>query len=722
MKLFVFGFFVCTCFLLISSPANATLSEQEFKNLIRKTQENSQRTYDEINSVQFEGYLKSYVYVGMNAFDLKFVPMLEESYFNGFWQKPDSLNIIVKALRFVTPDDSSKAKFSELGPLPNPFQYMYDPAVLGMKKEGQKEKIWPLYPFSLKADSVYQYKFISEVGADENRVVEIRVEPKRANIPAVIGSFRIDKNRFEVVSSDVVFNDAASFTKGDVNKQKNRISLSVSGTEGHQIRTQKTLMYNQYWLPTAVEEEFELEIWGIKVKIQRQVTFETYFINPEVPDTSLKLTEKVIYQRDPELEKKVFKPTDHPNRLTRKEQEMLIKKIEDKFSSRELMTELIDSDNLAKEAYKIAVQQSVGKYLQLSERLGSFLHYNRVEGLKITYGHNFSNLLLKNSIFSLVGGYGFKDQRLKGQFGFLQYLGKKKQLFLEGNLYDKIDYAEGRRLITGARNTFTSLLYKGDYRDYYYKKGGNIGLGFRVTENLALKLAFVSQTEESAMIHSNFSIFNYKDRFRLNPEIAEGELRGLQSSLLFNMYKFDGKIAAEYTDKTHFASDFSYSVMRVDLEKQFRPSYHSKFFLNLSGGMADGYLPPQRWFDLGGKTFMNYHGNLRGVGYKAFTGDRMFSAVGEYSLNLMAIAETFSIDPDILKLLKLTFWGGFGRTELSEKSKTMAAGLNVPMTTTDGNYYEFGTGIGDFLNIFRLDFVTNNESDKKVLISFNMLR
>ena len=48
--------------------------------------------------------------------------------------------------------------------------------------------------------------------------------------------------------------------------------------------------------------------------------------------------------------------------------------------------------------------------------------------------------------------------------------------------------------------------------------------------------------------------------------------------------------------------------------------------------------------------------------------------------------------------------------------------LNTPMNTTDDLYYEIGLGVGDFLNIFRLDFIHNNIKNNTILVSFNVLR
>ncbi len=60
---------------------------------------------------------------------------------------------------------------------------------------------------------------------------------------------------------------------------------------------------------------------------------------------------------------------------------------------------------------------------------------------------------------------------LKAEAAILQIFGNQEKIFIEGNLYNATDFEEDRKLITTGKNTFTSLLYKGDYRDYYYKMG-----------------------------------------------------------------------------------------------------------------------------------------------------------------------------------------------------------------------------------------------------------
>ena len=714
--------FLITTYLLNPNTA-LTSSDDDFNTLIKKVQQNSQRSYNEIDSVSFSGHSKTYVYFSYSPFEIKLIPVMEEYYFDGCWMKPDSLRIVVKALRTVEPD-TQKIRYGGMIPLPNPFQFIYDPSALGMQtamRDSHEVNIWPLYPFATGADSVYHYHKINEIGFGENKIITVKVTPTKATIPAVTGKFMIDPNKNVVVGSDVVFNEAASFTSASIQREKRRFSLSIGGSENHKVKTEKALLYESYWLPTNVEEEFEIRILGVKAKVYRKIEFNSYFVNPEQTDSVDIQNEKIVYKIDPGIEKKVFADLEYPNRLSKEEQEQIIKKIEDKFSSTKLLKEIIESDDVAEEAVKIGWEQTVGPYFRLAQQVGKFVQFNRVEGLRLNYGVSLTNLLINNSVISCNGGWGFKDRRWKATAGLLLFLNHQKNLFLEGNLYHKIDYEEDQRLITTERNSFTSLLYKGDYRDYYYTEGANLGIGVRATENLAFKISFASQQENSATNNTRFSLFKYKRPFRFNPEVIEGKFNGLQLAMLYRIYNFDFDIFAEYTDMKHFQSDFSYAFIKGDLQKRYRLTDHSDLNIFASAAISTGKLTPQRWFDFGGKTFMNYHGNLRGIDYKAFTGDRMVNTTIEYSINGSEFYDR-GLEAGFIKALKLHLWSGIGWSSLSEKSKRLATAINTPTETTDGIYHEFGIGIGDRFNILRVDLVRNNISKNKILISLNVLR
>ncbi len=728
-------------FLFLMSTTIAWPTE-DFVALIKKVQENSQRSYDEINSVTFEGRSKTYVYFGYGPFDIKLVPIMQDYYFDGFWTKPDTLRIIIKAIRTVEPD-TQKVRYGGFIPLPNPFQFTYDPSAFGFKGgliDSAAANKWPLYPFAKGADSVYHYEQINEIGFGDNKVLTIKVTPTRSDLPAVSGRFVVDANKQVVVGSDVIFNEAASFIntslKSERKGEKRSINFSLGGSENHKVKTEKVLLYESYWLPTHVEEEFEIHWMGVKLKVYRLIEFTNYVVNSELADSSLSqpfsiwrtrsssgkiIDQKVVYKIDPEFEKKVIPDSTYRNRLTKEEQELIIKQIEDRFSSAKLLTDLIQSDEIAEQAIKIGWEQRVGPYFHFAEQIGNYFSYNRVEGLRLRYGLNLSNLILKKSAISFNVGYGFKDKRWKSDAALLLFMNQQKNIFIESNIYSTVGYEESSRLITTGKNTFTSLFYKGDYRDYYYKEGANLGVGFLPAENLAMKVAFVSQQERNAFNHTRFSLFKYSQAFRPNPEIVEGRFKGIQSTMLYRIYNFDLDLLAEYTDMKNFNSDFSYAFITANLQKSFRPTEHSNLTLFTSAAISRGKLPSQRWFDFGGKTFLNYHGNLRGADYKAFTGDRMVSATLEYSINGSEFYHR-GLKAGFVKALKLHLWSGIGWSSLSAKSKQLALNINTFTTTTDGIYREFGIGFGDRLNILRIDVVRNSISENKILVSLNVLR
>jgi hypothetical protein len=719
--------FCLFCFSLSFLYLASAFADEDFFTFIKKVQENSQRSYDEINSVTFEGRSKTYMYFGYSPLEFKLIPFMEDYYFYGFWMKPDSLRIIIKAIRTVEPD-TQKIRYGGFIPLPNPFQFTYDPSAFGIKKgsiDSTAANIWPLYPFASGADSVYRYEKINEIGFGENKVLTIKVTPTKSHIPAVSGKFMVDANKQEVVGSDVIFNEAASYTSASLRSEKKEkkrsFGFNLGGSENHKVKTEKVLLYESYWLPTHVEEEFEIHWMGIKLKIYRLIEFANYVVNSELPDSSKVIDQKVVYQIDPELEQKIIPDSTYRNRLSKEEQEQIIKKIEDKFSSTKLLTDLIQSGEIAEQAVKIGWEQRVGPYFHFAEQIANYFRYNRVEGLGVRYGFNLSNFILKNSAISFNAGYGFKDSRWKGDAALLLFLNHQKNVFVESNIYRTLGYEEPSRLITTGKNTFTSLLYKGDYRDYYYKEGVNLGIGFLPAENMAMKVSFISQQESNAANHTRFSLFKYKRPFRFNPAIVEGRFNGIQTAMLYRIYNFDLDLLAEYTDEKYFHSDFSYAFIKANLQKRYRLTEYSDLNIFTSAAAATGKMTPQRWFDFGGKTFLNYHGNLRGVDYKTFTGDRMLNSTVEYSL----IGSEFydrGLKAGFIKALKLHLWSGIGWSSLSEKSKRFALNINTPTETTDGIYHEIGIGIGDRFNILRIDLVRNSISENKILVSLNVLR
>jgi len=709
-------------------------AQQAIREIVRKVQANSQKSYDSIDSVAFKAYSKMYVYFGYHPLRIKLVPYLEEYYVDGYWLKPDSVRYCVRAVREIDiTDDTTRSGSDKIFfgmkdflPLPNPFQFTYDPSAFRLNVPDSLKDLArlvkkPVYPFARGADSLYSYKLLSEVGVDYRKILEIQVAPKNPSVPAVVGTFRVDPVDYVVVGSDVVFNDAASFTKSRVSKGENSVTLSLTGSENRRVRTKKALLYSAYWLPENIIEEFEMKFMGVKIKVFREITFSSYRVNPAAPDTSVAVNQGIIYDRNPGFEARVFEKPEYPGRLSHEEEERIIKTVEDRMAAFDLDKELLSSDMLAKAAENLGVDEQKRKYARLVKKLGGMSRFDRVEGFRAAYGATWSPPRIGGAAFSFQAGYGFSDKRKKLEAGAVCFLGAKKRFFIEGNLYDAIGFEEDRQRISTTANTYMCFLANTDYRDYYYVRGGSVGIGVRARDNLAFRFTYLTQSEEPAVNRTKFSLFKPKTPYRLNPGIIAGYYRGIRAGMIYRSYRIHADLTAEHTDPGMLHSDFSYSRVRARFNWQYRPTFNGRFFFGLEAGASDGRLPPQRLFDFGGKIFLDYSGNLRGVRYKAFTGDRMIAATVEYSIKSRAL-NRLGLKIPIINAYKHTFWAGLGWSELAGGNRNYAAGVMTPLQTTDGVYHEFGAGIGDSLNIFRLDFVWNSISRNAVLVSFNLLR
>ncbi len=711
-KLLLFLFISCL-------PADfISADEYDLSEIIKEAQQNNSKIYNSIDNLKYRVHSRTYVYLGFTPFDINLVPFFEEYYADAYWEKQDSVRMDIYAMRVVNigNDSSLTDSLSRQFSLPNPFLFDYN---ILSKNVGKDIKL-PYYPFSEGAEKYYDYRLIGTLKSGMMDVISIEVTPKFIDVPAVEGSFMLDKRDSWIVASDFKYNDAAKVT-AELKKTEGGFSagLRISSGEEHNIRVKKSLYYSSFWLPELMEEDFFIYIWGLKVKVYRIIEFDSYVINIPKFET-VKPSKKIEYSIDHQLQDSILTRPEYPGRLSKDEEEEILAKVEDTILSEKLFDDLGDLTKIAEKSAKESIKKKGRTFFKYGQLALDFSQYNRIEGIHIQYKYKFANPLIKNFATSIETGYGFKDKKFKWEIIFLKLFGKRRKFFIDSKIFDKLGFEEDTNLISDNKNSFTSLFLKTDYRDFYRKKGFSLGLGYKFLNNLGADLSFISQEENNVEKNTDFSIFRRKRPFRANPEIINGRYNGLQLSLKYNTYRINAESYITYTDKKFLKSDFSYSTYRFRFGWQYRLSYFSRFFFNLNGGFSSGEVAPQRWFDFGGKVFANYRGRLRGIDYKYFTGDKMLSSVLEYQVN-GRVLEQIGIENKLINAIKFIFWNGYGWSSLSHKSRQLAINLNLPTATTDGLYYEIGLGISDILNIFRLDFIHNN-IDNKITVGFNILR
>ena len=165
--------------------------------------------------------------------------------------------------------------------------------------------------------------------------------------------------------------------------------------------------------------------------------------------------------------------------------------------------------------------------------------------------------------------------------------------------------------------------------------------------------------------------------------------------------------------------NFSFKRILLNVQINNRPTYYTYQNFSVTAGVSSGHLPAQYWFDFGGKIFMNNTGHLRGIKYKAYTGDIMIQSVYEHTVNGSALYYK-GLRTGLMKALKLHFWSGIGWSRRSHDNFHYNDRIIFPLSTAEDIYYEAGFGISDYLNIFRADFIYNN-IEKSVFIGLNFL-
>lgn len=265
------------------------------------------------------------------------------------------------------------------------------------------------------------------------------------------------------------------------------------------------------------------------------------------------------------------------------------------------------------------------------------LRYNRVQGL-------FAGLGIpkwiggKYNYFTLHGfaGYGFVEKKIRYQLGLDRWLFNNRDYRFEigAKIYDLTD-SRDEWLLSTNENSLTSFLLKDDYHDFYRRYGYEVHVSQNFTIFLKGTLAYRNDRYESVLRHANWALFNRGDKFRDNPAIDEGNIRSVYGELYLDTRDniqlprrgWYGLLAVESSTKGGLKSDYSFNQYTFEMRRYQHFGYRERLDMRLKIGTADGILPLQKRFQIGGLS------TLRGYGYKDFTGDRMLLANFEYNLN-----------------------------------------------------------------------------------------
>ncbi len=347
------------------------------------------------------------------------------------------------------------------------------------------------------------------------------------------------------------------------------------------------------------------------------------------------------------------------------------------------------------------------------------LRYNRVHGLYLGLGTRFR----PDTVFEIESGigYGTADRKFYGWLRPSFFIDQKQRWSLDASVYNLLERRDNPNIVRGTLITATSLLFGTDYGDYYYRKGGEVGINYSWGQFVfiradvwqrpsTVRLFVRSEDHSSASSHNVWSLFQPQQPERLNPSIMPGTLRSIGALLRLNyspvrMISRTGlSLMVEHSDPEVLPSAFNYTILQAEGMLRFKPLSVWTTDLVATLGWSDGAVPPQRFGSLESSVSgLAVSGAFRGMRVKEFYGDRYAT---------LSLTQNFGeVIPGILRIpgiasfgIEFIAFGGVGWTTFSEQTKALTETM-LPTTaqTREGVYYEVGLGINRLLLFFRID-------------------
>lgn len=344
--------------------------------------------------------------------------------------------------------------------------------------------------------------------------------------------------------------------------------------------------------------------------------------------------------------------------------------------------------------------------------------YNRVHGLYLGVGSRFR----PDTVIELESGlgYGTADRRFYGWFRPSLFLDEQQRWSIDASVFDVLQRRDNPNVVRASLISATAGLFGNDYGDYYYKRGGELGLSYSwgqfafIRSDLwlrpsSVRLFYRNEDHSSAISRDVWSLFRPSTQ-RSNPEIMPGTLRsiGAQVRLNYSPVRLISRtglaMSIEHANTSFMASSFAFTVLQAEGLLRFKPISVWTTDIIATFGWSEGAVPPQRFGSLETSVSgLAVTGAFRGMRVKEFYGDRYAT---------LSLTQNFGeVIPGILRIpgiasfgIEFLAFGAVGWTSFSEQTKALTSTM-LPSTagTRNGLYYEVGLGINRLLLFFRID-------------------
>jgi hypothetical protein len=269
--------------------------------------------------------------------------------------------------------------------------------------------------------------------------------------------------------------------------------------------------------------------------------------------------------------------------------------------------------------------------------------YNRVESVFLGLGSDKKYYWDGHRWWNAYGfvGWGFKSHKWRGTLGLSRQFHFRSEnrdgifdIGLEG--YSLTD-TKDRWIISQIENTLSSLFLHEDFRDYFQREGFTVYAGHYLYSDRfksEIKLSYASDDYESMENRVDWAFFGGKKSFRENPAIDAGRIHSFILSGGLTTVKKTSKgrdgwqlYASGEIARKALGSEFGFNHYMLDVST-FQPfDYYENINARLRIGTADGNVPQQKIFELGGL------GSLNAFPFKSYAGNRMLLLNLEFILS-----------------------------------------------------------------------------------------
>ena len=554
-----------------------------------------------INNYRNDSYLKL-VIRDESVDDSSKIFLITESQTTVYWEAPDNYKEILTARKSSANIDVEKTIIG-VGEMLNFNKNRID--------VGQYSIVSPVARDAL---DYYNYYLLDTLRIDGTTRYLLEVEPKNQLDPLFVGTIQIVDSTYDVVMVDVGFNEG----------------LSLSLISDMRYRQRMAQFESTYWVPVEISfaglVTFDVSVPGIPSKLSFDYLASLYSF-----EFNQDLSRGVFDEYEFEVAETA---DDFDSTAWAARQTVPLSEEEVQGYAR------IDSlEQLPTPVYKKLALGLVGGVALMSGAADDLFHFNRVEGPYFGLGFNSRKLIPKTNLWA---GAGYSDDLGDWQYrvGLRTPISQWKKLHFSVQVKDKVAHRASATIRENYHSTFMALMGKLDPFDYYREKGFRVGIDIRPLSHHQFAMNLISYKQSSLRVNETYSVFDGEKLPRLNPEIADGDLRSISAGWRYDSRKmiknkgvegpgFDDQfltleLNGEYSSPDLFDSDFNFRRIELSahLERSLIGTSRTEFTMTL--GTSDRSLPAQRFFgvDFGVGVIMSDRG-FNTLDDSLFVGDRL---------------------------------------------------------------------------------------------------